>query len=60
MLAFAPVPQLAAQQTLRYVIPVTAGLAGDVRVYASARAGGPGGASKLVDAAPVDIRILPQ
>jgi hypothetical protein len=60
MIAFAPVPQFAAEQTLRFVIPVTAGMAGDVRVYASARAGGPGGASQLVDAAPIDVRIIPQ
>jgi hypothetical protein len=60
MIAFAPVPQLAAQQTVRYLIPVTAGISGDVRVYASARAGGAGGASEIVNAVPIDVRILPQ
>jgi hypothetical protein len=51
---------LAAQQTVRYLIPVTAGISGDVRVYASARAGGAGGASEIVNAVPIDVRILPQ
>jgi hypothetical protein len=60
MIAFAPVPQLAAQQTVRYLISVTAGISGDVRVYASARAGGAGGASEIINAVPIDVRILPQ
>jgi hypothetical protein len=60
MIAFAPVSQLGAQETRRYIIPVTAGMPGDVRVYASARATSADGASSLINAEPIIIRINPQ
>jgi hypothetical protein len=59
LVAFAPVAQLGAQETRRYIIPVTAGTPGDVRVYASARATS-AGVSSLVNAEPIIIRINPQ
>jgi hypothetical protein len=58
LIAFAPVAQLAAQETRRYIIPVTAGTPGDVRVYASARATS-AGVSSLITAEPIVIRINP-
>ena len=60
MVAFAPFPQLAVQESRRYVIPVTAGTTGEVRVYASARVGIAGGESALVNAEPIVVRIIPQ
>jgi hypothetical protein len=60
LVAFAPVAQLAAQETRRYIIPVTAGMPGEVRIYASARATSAAGVSSLVNAEPIVIRINPQ
>jgi hypothetical protein len=60
LLAFPPLAELAAQDSRRFVIPVTAATPGDVTVYASAQATDASGASSLTNAQPITIRINPQ